>query len=38
MAKREVYTKSKIGETEEERELYRQKYLDMVGMHADFRW
>jgi hypothetical protein len=38
MAKREVYTKSKIGETEEERELYRQKYLDIVGMHADFRW
>ena len=38
MAKREVYTKSKIADTEEEREQNRQKYLDMVGMHRDFRW
>ncbi len=38
MAKREVYTKSKIADTEEGREQNRQKYLDMVGMHRDFRW
>lgn len=36
--KREKYTKSKTGLTEEEREKARQEYLDIVGMHPSFRW
>lgn len=38
MSRHEDYTKSKKAPTEEEREEYRQKYLDAVGMHRDFRW
>ena len=38
MVKRELYTKSKTAETEAEREEAREKYLDNVGMHRDFRW
>ena len=37
MSRHEDYTKSKMAPTEE-REEYRQKYLDNVGMHRDFRW
>ena len=38
MSRHEDYTKSKKAPTKEEREEYRQKYLDAVGMHRDFRW
>jgi len=38
MARRETYTLSKTAETEQEREQARQKYLDMIGMHKDWRW
>ena len=35
---RELYSKSKTAPTEEEREAYRNKYLDAIGMQQDFRW
>ena len=38
MMRRELYTKSKIAETQAEREEARKAYLDKVGMHRDFRW
>ena len=38
MSRHEDYTKSKMAPTKEEREEYRQKYLDTAGMHRDFRW
>lgn len=38
LAKHEIYTKSKTAETEQEREENRKKYLDMVGIHKDFRY
>ena len=38
MMKRELYTKSKTAETQEEREEARKAYLDKIGMHRDFRW
>ena len=38
MSRHEDYTKSKMAPTKEEREEYRQKNLDTVGMHRDFRW
>ena len=38
MSRHEDYTKSKMAPTKEEREEYRQKYLDTVGMHRDCRW
>lgn len=38
MSRHEDYTKSKMAPTKEEREEYRQKYLDAVEMHRDFRW
>lgn len=38
VSKRDYYTKYKTAETQEERERARQKYLDEVGMHKDFRW
>ena len=38
MSRHEDYTKSKMAPTKEEREEYRQIYLDTVGMHRDFRW
>lgn len=36
--KHELYTKSKTGDTEQEREQARLKYLDEVGMRESFRW
>ena len=38
MIRHDLYTKSKIAETDEEREKARQEYLDRIGMHEDFRW
>ena len=38
MSRHEDYTKSKMAPTKEEREEYRQKYLEAVGMHWDCRW
>lgn len=38
MLAHELYTRSKTADTDEEREKARQQYLDMVGMHKDFRW
>ena len=36
--KRGLYTKYKTAETEEERELARNEYLDLIGMNDDYRW
>lgn len=38
MVNREVYSKSKTAPTEEEREKFRQEYLDRKGMQESFRW
>lgn len=38
MVKHDLYTKSKVAETEEEREKARQEYLDRIGMRDSFRW
>ena len=38
MVNREVYSKSKTAPTEEEREKFRQEYLDRRGIPKDFRW
>ena len=38
MVNREVYSKSKTALTEEEREKFRQEYLDRKGMQESFRW
>ena len=38
MVRRDLYTKYKTAQTEEEREKARQEYLEKVGMHRDFRW
>ena len=38
MAKREIYSRYKTAPTEEEREQYRQEYLDRRGIPEDFRW
>ena len=38
MVNREVYSKSKTAPTKEEREKFRQEYLDRKGMHVSFRW
>ena len=38
LARHEIYSKSKTASSEEEKENARQDYLDMVGMHQDFRW
>ena len=35
---REVYSKSKTAPTKEEREKFRQEYLDRKGMQESFRW
>ena len=35
---REVYSKFKTAPTEEEREKFRQEYLNRKGMHGSFRW
>jgi hypothetical protein len=36
--KRNVYTQSKVALTEDEKEQARQKYLDLAGIHKDFRY
>lgn len=38
MVDREVYSKSKIAPTEEEREKFRLEYLDRKGIQESFRW
>ena len=38
MVSREVYSKFKTAPTEEEREKFRQEYLDRKGMQESFRW
>lgn len=38
MARHDIYTKFKTASTEDEREKSRKEYLDMIGMHSDFRW
>ena len=38
MIRHQHYTEYKTPETEEEKQAARQKYLDTVGMHKDFRW
>ena len=38
MVSREVYSKFKTAPTEEEREKFRQEYLNRKGMHGSFRW
>ena len=38
MLKHDLYTQSKMAETEEEREKARKEYLDKIGMRQDFRW
>lgn len=35
---RDYYTKYKTEPNEEEREKARQKYLDIKGIHQDYRW
>lgn len=38
MVAHELYTQYKTLENPEEKEKARQKYLDMKGIKADFRW
>lgn len=38
MVNRELYSKYKTALTEEEREKYRQEYLDRRGIPENFRW
>ena len=38
LEKKLVYSKSKTAPTEEEREKFRQEYLDRKGMQESFRW
>lgn len=38
MERRDAYTQSKVAPTESEREEARQKYLDLAGIHRDFRY
>ena len=38
MVNREVYSKSKTAQTEEEREKFRKEYLDRRGIPENFRW
>ena len=35
---REMYSKFKTAPTEEEREKFRQEYLDRKGIQVSFRW
>ena len=37
MERRDAYTQRKIAETPEAREAARLKYLDLAGIHEDFR-
>ena len=38
MVNREVYSKFKTAPTEEEREKFRQEYLEKKGIQESFRW
>ena len=38
MFQRECFTRYKTAATEAERERARQRYLESIGMPADFRW
>lgn len=38
MVNREMYSKFKTAPTEEEREKFRQEYLDRKGIQESFRW
>ncbi len=38
IARREMYSKYKTADTEEEREKARQQYLDEIGLDTSFRW
>lgn len=38
LARHQTYTAYKTADTVEEQEKARQKYLEMVGIHKDFRW
>ncbi|MFQ6864924.1 complexin-2 [Blautia sp.] len=38
MVNREMYSKFKTTPTEEEREKFRQEYLDRKGIQESFRW
>ena len=38
ISKRNYYTEYKTADTDEAKEQARQKYLDAVGMHKDFRY
>ena len=38
LARHEAYSASKTAENASEREIARQRYLDLVGIHKDFRY
>ena len=38
ISRRSYYTEYKTADTDEAKEKARQKYLDAVGMHRDFRY
>lgn len=38
ISRRSYYTEYKTADTDEAREKARQKYLDAIGMHRDFRY
>lgn len=38
LARHQIYTAYKTADTVEQQEEARQKYLEMVGIHKDFRW
>jgi hypothetical protein len=38
MEKRKTYTEYKMAADEKSREAARQKYLDLAGIHRDWRW
>ena len=38
ISRRSYYTEYKTADTDEAKEQARQKYLDAVGMHKDFRY
>ena len=38
ISRRSYYTEYKTADTDEAKEKARQKYLDAVGMHEDFRY
>ena len=38
MQRRSAYSAYKTAPTEEEREAARQEYLDLAGIHEDWRW